>query len=298
MKYALFLILSLLLHSCTQENTKETKDTKEIKPIAPQKPTETVRKPFEPEIIFVQGGTFQMGSNDDDEKPIHSVTLSNYSIGKYELTVDEFRSFISETSHKTDAEKDGGSYVYVSENNDWHLKKGVTWKCDIAGNVRPKSDGNHPVIHVSWNDAVAYCKWLSGKTSKRYSLPTEAQWEYAARGGSSRNGSKYSGSNGLNSVAWYDANSGNKTHFVGSKSANELGIYDMSGNVQEWCNDWNGSYSSAAISNPTGAATGMNRVCRGGSWSDGAERCRVASRGEDEPWNRHDYVGFRVVSFP
>jgi formylglycine-generating enzyme required for sulfatase activity len=158
------------------------------------------------------------------------------------------------------------------------------------------SNTNYPITGVSWNDAKAYCEWLSQKTGKTYRLPTEAEWEYAARGGSKSVGYKYSGSNNIDEVAWYDGNSGSKTHPVGQKKANELGIYDMSGNVWEWCGDWYGSYSSSSQTNPIGAASGSNRVFRGGSWYFIAIYCRSANRDDSTPDTRNGSIGFRLVS--
>jgi formylglycine-generating enzyme required for sulfatase activity len=250
--------------------------------------------PCEPETVLVEGGSFMMGSNDyDDEKPIHKVTLSSFRMGKYEITVKQFRCFIESSGYQTDAEKYGDSYVY--ENNDWHSKKGVTWKCDVAGTVRPSSEENHPVIHVSWNDATAYCEWLSKKTGKTTRLPTEAEWEYAAKGGRLSQNYKYSGSNELNDVAWYRDNADKKTHVVGGKKQNELGLYDMSGNVWEWCQDWYDSYSSNAIENPKGAATGFFRVNRGGSWGNYSGDCRPSARSRDTPTYRFFTIGFRLI---
>ncbi|MEA2043592.1 MAG: SUMF1/EgtB/PvdO family nonheme iron enzyme [Bacteroidota bacterium] len=250
------------------------------------------------EMVLVQGGTFQMGSNNgySNEKPIHSVTVSSFYISKYEVPVSEFKKFIDATNYQTDADKAGKSYVY---DGGWKYKNGVNWKCDVAGNRRPTSDYNHPVIHVSWNDATAYCKWAGGR------LPTEAEWEYAARGGNKSNNYKYSGSNTLRNVAWYRENSydlGSShsdygTHPVGTKSPNELGIYDMSGNVWEWCSDWYDSdyYSSSPSTNPQGASSGSNHVYRGGSWNSGAGYCRVANRDYGKPTGSHNIFGFRLV---
>jgi len=237
-------------------------------------------------MVFVQGGTFQMGSNEYDEKPVHTVTVSDFYIGKYEVTVSEFNEFINATNYKTDAEKKGYSYIW---DGSWTKKNGVTWKCDVKGNTRSMNEYDHPVIHVSWNDADAYCKWKGGR------LPTEAEWEYAARCGNKSKGYKYSGSNTISNVAWYSGNSGSKTHLVGLKQPNELGLYDMSGNVWEWCNDWYGSYSSSSQTNPRGASSGSYRVLRGGGWYYSGSSCRVASRSLSNPDLSDSNVGFRFV---
>jgi len=261
----------------------------------------TVNKLFEqPEMVFVKGGTFTMGSNEyDDEKPTHEVSLSDFYMGKYEVKVSEFEQFISETNYKTDADKSGESYVY--ENGSWITKKGVNWKCDVAGNLRPQSDYKHPVIHVSWNDANEYCTWLSQKTGKKYSLPTEAQWEYAAGGGAS-NRTKWAGTNNENDLgnfAWYSSNSNSTTHEVGTtQKANSLGIYDMSGNVWEWCLDWydKNYYNNSTAKDPVNVKKSDYRVLRGGSWVSYSYDCRVALRGGSGPSSGDDDSGFRVVA--
>jgi formylglycine-generating enzyme required for sulfatase activity len=240
----------------------------------------------------IRGGTFQMGSDDSeaysDEKPVHSVRVDNFYIGRYEVTIGEFRKFMNASDYKTDAEKEGTSYCYI--NGSWTAKTGVNWRHDEKG--EPQSIENVPVIHVSWNDAVAYCKWLSSVSSRQYRLPTEAEWEYAARGGQS---SKYAGSDDVGSVAWYWDNGEKKPHPVGQKRSNQYGLYDMSGNVWEWCSDWYSSYSSAAVINPVGAATGSYRVLRGGSWDNYPRNVRVAYRGSFNPSFRNSDVGFRLA---
>ena len=239
-------------------------------------------------MVFVEGGTFQMGSTsgDDDEKPEHSVTLSDFYIGKYEVTVAELKEFIDATDYITDAEKNGYSYIY---NGSWSKQSGVTWKDDVKGNEKNIGDYTHPVIHVSWNDAAAYCKWAGGR------LPTEAEWEYAARGGNKSKSYQYAGNNDIGSVAWYDVNSGDKTQSVGGKQANKLGIFDMSGNVWEWCWDWYGNYSSSSQTNPEGPDSGFYRVSRGGSWYNNASYCRVACRSNRSPGRDSFNLGFRLV---
>jgi formylglycine-generating enzyme required for sulfatase activity len=221
---------------------------------------------YEPEMVFVEGGTFKMGNNQgvSDEKPTHSVTLIPFYIGKYEITQKQWRE------------------VMGSNPPELNFKG-----CD-----------NCPVERVSWNDIQDFLQKLNAKIiGKKYRLPTEAEWEYAARGGNKSKGYKYSGSNTIENVAWYDKNADSKTNTVGTKQANELGIYDMSGNVTEWCSDWYGFYSSSLVTNPKGASLGDYRVFRGGSGRDVSSYCQVSYRGFSIPSYRYNYVGFRVVRY-
>ncbi len=217
-------------------------------------------------MVFVEGGTFQIGATseqgsdaDTNEKPVHSVTLSHFYMGKYEVTQGQ-------------------------------------WKAVMGSNPSNfTGDDNLPVERVSWKDVQEFIQKLNALTGKTYRLPTEAEWEYAARGGKKSQGYKYAGSNTINKVAWYEKNSGYKTHPVGQKQPNELGLYDMSGNVSEWCQDWYGSYSSFAQTNPTGPTSGSYRVLRGGSWGSDAGDCRVAYRNNLNPSIRNNHYGFRLV---
>ena len=215
-------------------------------------------------MIAVEGGTFQMGATseqggdaDSDEKPVHSVTLSDYYIGETEVTQE-------------------------------------LWEAVMVSNPSYFSGSQRPVERVSWNDCQEFITQLNQLTGKNFRLPTEAEWEYAARGGSKSKGYKYSGSNTIGNVAWYDVNSIYQTHNVKTKSPNELGIYDMSGNVYEWCQDWYGSYSSGSQTNPTGPSSGSDRVCRGGSVGSGAGSCRVSNRGYGNPDDGNLILGLRL----
>ena len=179
---------------------------------------------------------------------------------------------------------------------------------DAINRVLERGFGDRPVINVSWHDAVAYCEWMSKATGKTYRLPTEAEWEYAARGGNKSKGYEYSGSNNLDALGWYNNNSGRKTHPVAQKQPNELGLYDMSGNVWEWCSDWYGDYSrrvgkyvestlseDVVQTNPQGPNSGEKRVLRGGYWNSNGSLCQVAYRYGGPPDRRHYYYGFRLV---
>ena len=249
------------------------------------------------EMVYVEGGTFNMGSKEgiSDEQPIHEVQVGDYYIGKYEVTVFQFKQFIDATGYQTDAEKEGYSSIW--NGSSWEKSEGVNWEYDTKGNKRLNNDYNHPVIHVSWNDAIAFCNWISEKMNLKYRLPTEAEWEYAARGGSKSKGYTYAGGNSLDEVAWNNTNSGSKTHPVGEKKTNELGIHDMSGNVWEWCSDWyeNDYYGNSAKENPQGPENGDYRVLRGGSWDGNSYNCRVANRYRHNPNFRDKYDGFRLV---
>jgi formylglycine-generating enzyme required for sulfatase activity len=223
------------------------------------------------DMIFVQGGTFTMGCTaeqgtdcEGDEKPAHTVTLSSFSIGKYEVTQAQWEAVM------------GSNPSYF------------------------KGCANCPVEYVSWNDVQDFISKLNAKTGRTYRLPTEAEWEYAARGGSSSRGYKYAGSNEIAAVAWYKENSNDKTHPFGQKSPNELGIYDMTGNVWEWCSDWYGEsyYNSSPGNNPQGPNSGSGRVLRGGSWFNSPQRCRVSRRNDRNPDYGDFSLGFRLVLVP
>ena len=216
-------------------------------------------------MVRVDGGTFMMGATseqgadaDNDEKPAHQVTLSTYSIGETEVTQ-------------------------------------ALWQAVMGSNPSRFKGDNLPVEKVSWDDCQTFIQKLNQLTGRRFRLPTEAEWEYAARGGSKSRGYKYSGSNNINDVAWYDDNSSSKTHPVKTKQANELGLYDMSGNVWEWCQDWYGSYSGGSQTNPTGPSSGSDRVSRGGGWGSLAGYCRVSNRYYNSPGDALNYLGLRLA---
>ena len=211
-------------------------------------------------MVYVAGGTFQMGSNvgDYDEKPVHSVTLSDYYIGQTEVTQE-------------------------------------LWQAVMGSNPSDFKGAKNPVNNVSWNDCQEFIIKLNRLTGGRFRLPTEAEWEYAARGGNKSRGYIFSGSDYLGSVAWYEDNSGDEVHPIGSKSANELGLYDMSGNVFEWCSDWYGSYPSSPQTNPTGASSGSGRVLRGGGYCFKESNCRSAFRVSIVPASRFYSWGFRLA---
>jgi len=251
-------------------------------------------------MVFIKGGTFIMGCTAEQgsdcyniEKPVHQVNLNDFSLSKYEVTIQEFKAFIDATNYRTDADKEGNSNIW--NGTEWKAQSGVNWRCDVVGKQYPQSDYKHPVIHVSWNDAVAYCDWLAKKTGKNYRLPTEAEWEYAARGGNNSSKYKYAGSNILDDVAWYHENSNNKTHPVGQKRPNELGLYDLSGNVWEWCQDWYGDYSNTIQTNPAGVGSSSFRVSRGGTWNRPARNSRVTYRNSGFPTSRYSSLGFRLA---
>ena len=213
-------------------------------------------------MVYVSGGTFIMGGDESsDQTPTHSVTLSSYYICKYEVTQ-------------------------------------ALWRAVMGSNPSYFKGDNLPVESVSWNDCQTFINRLNSYTRRNFRLPTEAEWEFAARGGNYSRHYKYSGSNYISDVAWYgddSGNSGNRTHPVGTKQANELGLYDMTGNVWEWCSDWYGSYSSYSQSNPTGPNSGSDRVLRGGSWSSYARSYRSSNRSYNAPGGSLRIFGLRLV---
>ena len=218
-------------------------------------------------MVAVEGGTFTMGATaeqgsdvDSDELPTHQVTLSSFSIGQTEVTQE--------------------LWVAVMGSSPWQF----------SGNTQ------RPVESVSWDNCQTFITKLNQMTGKSFRLPTEAEWEYAARGGNRSQGYKFAGSNIIDDVAWYKSNSNSTTHPVATKAPNELGLYDMSGNVNEWCQDWFGSYNSTTQTNPTGPTSGSSRVNRGGCYDYNARDCRMSSRFHNPQWLTDNYsLGLRLA---
>ncbi len=273
-----------------------------MEPATPQAPEGMVRIP---------GGTFMMGSNDgdSDEKPMHEVYVKDFYLDQFEVTVAKFEAFVNASGYKTDAEKEGHSYAWTG--TEWGKKEGVNWRHDAEGKLIASASKNHPVIHVSWNDAKAYAQWAKKR------LPTEAEWEYAARSGSK--GYKYAWGNGdpvgrrggnIAELAlkrrfpnwrwpiWEGYDDGYVfTAPVGSFEPNEFQLYDMTGNVWEWCEDWyDGKYYEQRVrDNPKGPASGTARVLRGGSWDSDPQYLRCADRGRLTATDQGGSVGIRCA---
>ena len=213
-------------------------------------------------MVYVEGGTFMMGGDDaevyEEERPVHEVTLSDYYIGETEVTQK-------------------------------------LWKAVMGSNPAKIKGKNFPVECVGWNDCQEFISKLNEITGENFSLPTEAQWEFAARGGNYSKGYKYSGSDNLDAVAWYYGQLDRIGYRVGKKKPNELGIYDMSGNVMEWCSDWYGDYSSDAVIDPIGPSFGSGRVIRGGCLMSIAAFCRCTTRMYLEATNGHGTLGLRLA---
>jgi len=268
---------------------------------------------------FTMGNTRNDSEGDDDEKPVRMVTLTyDYWIGRYEVTNAEYRSFLNGRKVQSDGIYDGKTLIEMDDSFEFEYRNG--------GFVLKSDNGEqNPIMCITWWGAIEYCNWLSEKEGIKkaydsngnlldrngnkttditkvegYRLPTEAEWEYAARGGQNTRGCKYSGSNTIDNVAWYWGNWGGengKTHPIGGKAGNELGIYDMSGNVEEWCHDWYDKdyYQNGTRTNPTGPSRGFLRVLRGGSWDPGVQRCRVANRDYTAPaGSGSPLLGFRL----
>ena len=215
-------------------------------------------------MVYVEGGTFDMGATSEqgsdaygNESPVHQVTVSSFYMGETEVTQRQ-------------------------------------WKAIMGSNPSYFTGDNRPVERVSWNDCQMFIQKLNQLTGRTFRLPTEAEWEYAARGGVHHSGYKYAGSNSVGGVAWYHDNSGSQTHDVKTKQPNALGLYDMSGNVWEWCSDCFGSYSSGAQTDPQGPSSGSYRVLRGGSLDGSARYCRVSRRDGYYPGDRDCSIGFRL----
>jgi formylglycine-generating enzyme required for sulfatase activity len=259
-----------------------------------------------PEMVWLPPGEFLMGSpegeagRDADEGPQHRVTVSRpFALGRFAVTRGEFAAFVSATGYRTAGEREGGIYVWDGE----------AWKLDPERNWRSpgfEQTDRHPVVGVDWDDALAYCNWLGGETGRPYRLPSEAEWEYACRAGTT--GPFHFGETISTDQANYDGNfpygKGAKgqlrkgTVEVGSLPANPWGLHEMHGNCWEWCLDWFGDYSAQPVTDPVGPTSGLGRVLRGGGWGSEARPLRSADRSRRDPGNRLGSIGFRLAPGP
>gem|GEM_PF-1347138 len=285
--------------------TSDSWDANEVRPVTitllerntPYRPSATTSRPSAGsttglasvsgiEAVYVPGGSFRMGSanGDSDEDPVHTVRVDSFYIAKTETTFAQYTPIAKERA------------LNYPDDDGW-------------------GEGDRPVIHVSWYDAVAFCNALSewdgltpaytirgtnvtwNRSANGWRLPTEAEWAYAGRGGAAGRDTRFAGSNNADDVAWYSANAGRRTQPVGRKQPNELGLYDMSGNVHEWVWDWFGEeyYSASPASNPTGPSTGDRRVFRGGEWYHDEAVLRISNRAKNTPDFDNNFVGFRVA---
>ncbi len=226
-------------------------------------------------LRLIPAGEFMMGSPDNGMAPEHKIRITKpFYIGVYEVTQGEYKKLMGE--------------------NPSSFSKGGSDAEDVSG----EDTSSHPVENVRWEDAVEFCKRLSTKEGKTYRLPTEAEWEYACRAGTTTQYSFGDDEKSLGEYVWYTGNSEDRSHSVGEKKPNSWGLHDMHGNVWEWCADWYGLYVSEEVSDPSGPEMGTSRVIRGGCWGSAAETCRAAFRFGSEPWNRNDDLGFRVAAVP
>jgi formylglycine-generating enzyme required for sulfatase activity len=259
-------------------------DTKKAKPAkAPAPAPKEVENSIRMKLVLIPKGKFTMGSpageedrlGDEDE---HEVEITRpFYLGKYEVTKGEFAEFVRDKGYKTEPEKDGSRFTWRNAQTD-----------------------RHPVVYVSWNDAVAFCNWLGEREGNRYRLPTEAEWEYSCRAGTKTRFHSGDDEASLKKVANYFGNSGSAARPVGSLEPNAFGLYDMHGNVWEWCQDWYGKdyYKESRKEDPEGPDAGASRVMRGGSCCCEPRHCRAASRNCSAPSRRYVDIGFRVVCVP
>jgi len=249
------------------------------------------------ELVYIKPGVFTMGGTDEpregwqaDERPEHKVTITRgFYLGKFHVTRGQFAAFIRATNFKTEAEREGKA-MGRQTTGAWEEISGLSWQNSV---IFSQTD-EHPVICVTWNDAKAFCDWAAKKTGRGVRLATEAEWEYACRAGTKTRWPFGENDSAMGEYAWYNANSGLETHPVGQRKPNAWGLYDMQGNVWEWCQDWVGPYVGDAV-DPTGPASGERRCLRGGGWFDDSPHCRAAIRGGMSPSDRITFLGFRVA---
>ncbi|MDR0565845.1 MAG: SUMF1/EgtB/PvdO family nonheme iron enzyme [Prevotellaceae bacterium] len=253
--------------------------------IGSAKPAPVVRDNL-PELVQITGGIFTMGCQksecESDEKPAHRVSLDGFRLSKTEVTNGHYITFLNDRNIRANGQYSGNKLL------EWTLPEAQVEYVDGMWRVKPGYE-SYPMVHVTWYGAYEYCSWAGGR------LPTEAEWEYAARGGSKGGNTRYAGSNAGDEVMWFAENSGMRTHVVGAKRPNELNLYDMCGNVREWCADWWApAYPGEEQNNPTGARSGAFRVLRGGGWNYDAQSCRVTFRDYYAPSGSGNNFGFRL----
>ncbi len=278
-------VISFFYIFADKEEYLKVKKTKEL--ISSGTNIEKIKiKKVNADMILISSGSFLMGSNKGgkDEKPIHKVTISDFYIGKYEVTNLEYANFLNEYGSDVvnEGKYKGKPMIFES---DWGLKKiDEKW-------IPQKNHEKYPVICVTWYGAFEYCRFYGGR------LPSEAEWEYAAKAGNKmeKNKNIFAGSNDINEVAWFDENTNYKPHKVGLKKANKANLYDMSGSVREWCRDWydKNFYKTSSQNNPVNNNKTNIRVLRGGSWDLRAFSCRSANRDWDYPGDWNSSIGFR-----
>jgi formylglycine-generating enzyme required for sulfatase activity len=294
--------------SATQASVK----AEHLAPVAKTAPGEYPDPVTGMEFVLVKGGCYQMGDTFGDgcadEKPVHEVCLNDFYLGKYDVTVGDFRKFVNETGYRTEAEKGDGCFVYKVDK--WEKDRNKNWR-----DPGFSQDDRHPVVCVSWNDAKAFADWLRSTGGREYRLPTEAELEYAARS----RGKNYKYSWGTGGPAGNMADVSLKAQFpgrplpiwegyddgyvftapVGKFASNELGLYDMTGNVWEWVSDWydQNYYKHSLKENPQGPGSGPHKVLRGGSWNDDPRGERASHRARSAPTDQADLMGFRL-GFP
>ena len=268
------------------------------------------------EFLFVKGGCFEMGNifggGGGDERPVHEVCVSDFYLGRYEVTNEEFRKFVDATGYRTTAEQKGTGWGLDADGpGEWKERSGLSWRHPLWPGDSIEQKMNHPVVQVTWHDAKEFTRWLSGKNRRTMRLPTEAEWEYAARSGGkhyrySWGNEKPSGNVAdlrllkvmpkLETFPGYD-DGYRYTAPVGSYAMNDLGLFDMTGNVWEWCEDWYEPdyYNDSPTNDPTGPLEGQKKVMRGGSWNNSPPILRISNRDDTEPGQRFFNAGFRVV---
>jgi formylglycine-generating enzyme required for sulfatase activity len=248
-------------------------------------------------LVLVRGGAFEMGdwlgTGTADERPVHEVMVSDFFLGRREVTVRQFRAFVAATGYRTSAEKAGWVLDINPAMRTFEKKEGISWK-----NPGFEQGNNNPVVWVNWNDAREYTRWLARETGRPYRLPTEAEWEYAAReGGRELRWAGTADQGRVGDYAWFAENSGGRPHAVGGKMPNALGLFDMSGNVWEWCLDWRGVYRAGGepFVDPRGSSKSPYRALRGGSWRVDGNVIRTTYRNGYKPDYAHSSIGFRVA---